>query len=117
MNEIISKRQYTGLHDKNGVDICNGDIVLFPYYTPFGEETDDDGEMYVVEFKYGCFGFQTKTKFLPLIGFIHCDIGEYISNHGNVIIYKDLKCKVIGNVDDNYELNKSVQQDADQGCW
>lgn len=93
----IGKNRPTGIKDIDGEEIHENDIVSRLYLTPCGrldEELDEDFR-YKVEFKYGAFGVQTPTKFIPLIEYLKQTEGEYISNKGNVIIYGDSILKII----------------------
>jgi len=83
--------QYTGLHDKNGKEIYEGDIILGA----------DEGN-YEITDKNGCFGFWqewltddggTKREFCPL----------YDCND----IWQDI-IEVLGNIHENPELIKEV---------
>ena len=98
--------QYTGLKDQNGVKIFEGDKVQFPYVTPFGEiSKETDGEVVVVTYKNGMFGYSTPIDFHPLSDFIATTEGNYISNHGNIRIYSDcITGRVIGNIFQKSEL-------------
>jgi len=72
--------QYTGLHDKNGKEIYEGDKV----------EITREGiyEKGIIIFKNGCFFIKSKETLLALY---NCELNNY-------------KVKVIGNIYDNPEL-------------
>ena len=75
--------QYTGLTDKNGAKIFEGDVVKFSY-----NENDKDPKFYSIEWKSdrACFGYgETADKMLEVDA---------------------LHCEVIGNIHDNPELLK-----------
>ena len=100
-----SLMQYTGLKDKNGKEIYGGDIIEFPYITPMGDiDYKTVGEVRVVKFKNGVYGFDSKTSFMPIQDFIETKEGEYISNAGNKRLYKDFIGKIIGNIYENNDL-------------
>lgn len=73
-DELIE--QFTGLHDKNGVEIYEGDILSWGY-----GYTDE-----VVTFENGCFGYSSLYSFTSL-------------SESNLVI-----CEVIGNIHENPEL-------------
>ena len=77
------------IFDKNGIKVKIGDTIVFPYITPMGQVTDDEDFKKEVVFKYGCFGYDTKTTFEPLMNWMYTDKGEYISNCGNKTIYTE----------------------------
>jgi len=97
--------QYTGLKDKNGKEIYEKDIIEFPYITPMGDiDYKTVGEVRVVKFKNGVYGFDSKTSFMPIQDFIETKQGEYIPNAGNKKLYKDFIGKIIGNIYENNDL-------------
>lgn len=87
-NECVRENtvgQFTGLFDKNGKEIYEGDILLLK------DETDqeDPGECYEVGLKKGCFGYISKYGG-ELLSFCDYEIEE----------------EVVGNIYDNPELIK-----------
>lgn len=79
--------QYTGLTDKNGKKIFEGDIVDVEYDIQYVGVASDRIGLFVVVFADGCFMKQKQGG--GLFHFISSD-----------------KCKVIGNIYDNPELLK-----------
>ena len=76
--------QYTGLCDKNGTKIFEGDILSCQVYTNI-----DERENYSVYFDNGMFFFKDPKEPMSII---------LIEN------VKFFDCEVIGNIYDNYEL-------------
>lgn len=86
-NESIG--QFTGLHDKNGKEIYEGDIIDI-YDSDY--ETHDNNE---VSFKDGVFGVENWTGNLTTLSF-------FIKHNGD----SEYSIEVVGNVYDNPELLK-----------
>lgn len=83
--------QYTGLTDKNGTKIFEGDIVDVAYDIDYVGISAERIGAFIVVFENGCF---MKRNEKGLFHFIPSD-----------------KCKVIGNIHDNSELLKEAEQE------
>ena len=97
MIEVIPETvgQYTGLTDKNGKQIFEGDIVNVQYETEYVGLKPKPSYMGVVEFKDGAFGIYESGKGT-----------QFFFQHG-------LIKTVIGNIHDNPELLKGGEGDGE----
>ena len=77
--------QYTGLKDKNGTKIFEGDILEWVSCNPFSKGEIRKVQVYYIEAHFWCKG----------------TIGVYL---GELLVHE--KCEVIGNIHDNPELLK-----------
>ncbi len=80
LNDIIVE-QYTGLKDKNGTEIYEGDIL----------EEFDTSDLYMVEFGRGCF------------------LGKTLEDNYEDLYCVYHNCTVIGNIHENPELLKATK--------
>ena len=79
----------SGIIDKNGIEIKEGDTICLPYITPMGELTEEVDKEREVVFRFGCFGYWNETYFVPLIDWMTKETGDYVPNQGNKIVYTD----------------------------
>ena len=83
--------QFTGLMDKNGAEIYEGDILKW----------EKDGLMYVVKFWYGMFYASVKECNEDILGGFPLHA---------LTEYEDRKCEIVGNIHDNPELLKGGEE-------
>lgn len=97
--DVSTIGQYTGLKDKNGNDIYEGDIV-------YSEFADGSNCMFLVGWnnKLSCFGVMDEYNYQSKqLGY---DFPEF-DNHLFIEVLKNSKIfKIIGNIHDNKELLK-----------
>lgn len=79
----------SGIFDKNGKEVKVGDTLVFPYIDPMGRLHDTEDFRKVVVFKYGCYGFESQTMFIPLMEWMETKQGDYVPNCGNKIVYTE----------------------------
>jgi len=97
--------QFTGLKDRNGKEIFEGDIVSVPYVTPFGERTNKVDFKCLIGFENGRFVLSTKPETQSIASWCEREKGGYVPNYGNTVIIKDKTfLTVIGNIYENPEL-------------
>lgn len=100
--------QFTGLHDVNGTEIYEGDIVEVPYVDPMGGLHEDTPD-YTTDVIFGRGSFLVHSSHLraercTIDNCIESSEGPYVSNYGNIRDWGKCHLKVIGNIHQNHEL-------------
>lgn len=103
--KILSRDLSTGLHDRNGEEIFEGDVVAIPYIDPMGElHIETTNSKSKVGFENGQFViYQTEPQ--ALVEWCEKKKGEYISNYGNLTTIKDKTfLEILGNLHEHPHL-------------
>lgn len=115
LNAILM--QYTGLKDKNGKEIYEGDIVKAVYWVDedgFNSKTSSVEIFYVVVYSDGHINEKVKagfwTKFLKIGNRTGKYFNEYGNNIGQTTEQDFYKLEVIGNIYENPELLKEKKE-------
>lgn len=101
-------QQFTGLQDRNGTDIYEGDVVALPYIDPSNKlHPDKENRRGKIIFSHGCFCIDVYPEPHPLRDWCNSHQSEYIPNFGNYPILEETNVVwVLGNIYEHPELLK-----------
>lgn len=107
--------QFTGLTDKNGTKIFEGDVFVPYYVTPNGEVTEELDHDSLGIIKWGTaayvFGKGQQGPDFPIRAYVATEFDYYLPNFGEVYKYSNNIAlgEVIGNIFDNPKLLGVIQ--------
>lgn len=102
--------QYTGLEDKNGKEIYEGDIVRFTIWWFDGSVEQDTAITGIIEYSPKNLSFQLKNcknqKYLEYTGF---KIGDEYYTPFSELNFDEADFEVVGNIHENPELLEDLE--------
>lgn len=93
--------QFTGLTDRDGKEIYEGDVVAIPYTDPAGSVMLDSENRGEIQFNHGSFGVVVTGCPVPvdIRAFCQTERTEYVSNYGVFVLPKQAtELRVMGNI-------------------
>jgi uncharacterized phage protein (TIGR01671 family) len=105
----VTPVQYTGLKDKHGKEVYEGDIASVPYVNPIGHlDMTTESRKATVIFEDGGFKLTDYGDYQDISYWQERGQTKYVPNHGNVTeLLPHTKLTIIGNIHANPDLLKS----------
>ena len=103
--EVFAVMQFTGLLDKNGKEVYEGDVVRIPKYETRWKngEPDFDWRVFKVIHNHYVYAFENSVIYTPFSSYDASTLEEW-------------ELEVIGNVYENPELLTGLDEDGDRHC-